>query len=152
MQESVKSAALPLEDLVSPEYKPCVISPDPSLKEDKITLESLERLNPLSRVQENISSCENHSQACTSGRSSHFPTDSIPAMCTDSKILAKFTERGNPISDLDKEKFQLKLNSDIAQREMKLGSLISNKWDHLRQKKVKLRCNSDNKSTQCRSL
>ena len=84
--------------------------------------------------------------------SSHFPTDSIPAMCTYSKILSKFTERGFPISDLDKENVKLRLNSDIAQREMKLGSFISNKWGHLRQKKVKLRCNEDNKRTQCRSL
>ena len=73
-------------------------------------------------------------------------------MCTASKILSKFTERGYPISDLDKENVKLKLNSDMAQREMKLGSLISNKWDHLRQKKVKLRCNVDNISTQGRSL
>ena len=149
LQESVKSSALQLENLVSLEYKPCVISPDPSLREDKITFGSL---NPLSGLQENISLCENNNQACTSGRSSHFPTDSIPAMCTDSKILSKFTERGYPISDLDKENVKLKLNSDIAQREMKLGSLISYKWDHLRQKKVKLRCNADNKRTQCRSL
>ena len=149
LQESVKSAALPLENLVSLEYKPCVISPDPSLKEDKITLRSL---NPLSGLQENISLCENNNQACTSGRSSHFPTDSIPTMCTDSKILSKFTKRGYPISDLDKESVKLKLNSDIAQREMKLGSLISNKWDRLWQKKVKLRCNADNKRTQCQSL
>ena len=56
LQESVKSAELPLEDLVSFEYKPCVISPDPSLKEDKITLGSL---NPLTGLQENISSFEN---------------------------------------------------------------------------------------------
>ena len=143
------SSALPLEDLVPLEYNPCVISPDLSLNEDKITLGSL---NPLSGLQESISLCENNNQACTSGRSSHFPTDSIPEMCTDSKILSKFTERGYPISDLDKENVKLKLNSDIAQREMKLGSLISNKWDHLRQKKVKLRCNADNKRTQCRSL
>ena len=105
MQESVKSAALPLENLVSLEYKPCVISPDPSLKEDKITFGSL---NPLSGLQENISLCENHNQACTSGRSSHLPTDSIPAMCIDSKILSKITERGYPISDLDKEKCYIK--------------------------------------------
>ena len=149
LQESEKSAALPLEDLVSLEYKPCVISPDPSLKEDKITLGSL---NPLSGLQENISSCENHNQACTSGRSSHFPTDSILAMCTDSKILSKFAERGYPISDIHIENVKLKVNSDIAQREMKLGLLISHKWDHLRQKKVKLRCNADNKRTQCQSL
>ena len=149
LQESVKSAALPVEDLVSLEFKPCVLGPDPGLKEDKITLGSL---NPLTDLQENISSCENYNQVCTSGRSSHFPTDTIPAMCTDSKILSKFTERGYPISDLDKENVKLKLNSDIAQWEMKLGSLISNKWDHLRQKKVKLRYNADNKRTQCRSL
>ena len=150
LQESVKSAVLPLEDLVSLEYKPCVISPDPSLKEDEIT--TFGSLNPLSGLQENRSSCEKHNQACTSGRSSHFPNDSIPAMCTDNKILSKLTEGGYPISDLDRENVKLKLNSDIAQREMKLGSLISNKWDHLRQKKVKLRCNVDNISTQGRSL
>ena len=149
VQEPVKSAELPLEDLVPLKYNPCVISPYPSLREDKITFGSH---NPLSGLQENISVCENHNQACTSGRSSHFPTDSIPAMCTDSKILSKFTERGYPISDLDKEYVKLKLNSDIVQRETKLGSLCSNKWDHLRQKKVKLRCNADNKRTQCRSL
>ena len=149
LQESVKSAALQLENLVSLEYKPCVISPDPRLKEDKITFGNL---NPLSVLQENISLYENNNQACTSGRSSHFPTDSIPAMCTDSKILSKFTERGYPISDLDKEPVKLMLNTDIAQREMKFGSLIINKWDHLRQKKVKLRCKTDNKSTQGRSL
>ena len=149
LQESVKSAALPLENLASLEYKPCVISPDPSLKTDKITFGSL---NSLSGLQENISLCKNNNQACTLGRSSHFPTDSIPAMCTDSKILSKFTERGYPISDLDKENVKLKLDSDIVQRERKLGSLISNKWDHLRQKKVKLRCKADNKRTQCRSL
>ena len=149
LQESEKSAALPLENLVSLEYKPCVISPDPSLMEDKITFGSL---NPLSGLQENSSSCENHNQACTSGRSSHFTTDSIPAMCTDSKTMPKFIEMGYPISDLDKEPVKFMLNSDIAPREMKFGSLIINKWDHLRQKKVKLRCNADNKRTQCRSL
>ena len=60
LQESEKSAAFPLEDLVIIEYKPCVISPDPSLKEDKITLSSL---HPLSGLKESISSCENHNQA-----------------------------------------------------------------------------------------
>ena len=149
LQESEKSAALPLENIVSLEYKPCVISPDPSLKEDEITFGSL---NPLSGLQENSSSCENHNQACTSGRSSYFTTDSIPAMCTDSKTMPKFIEMGYPISDLDKEPVKFMLNSDIAPREMKFGSLIINKWDHLRQKKVKLRCNADNERTQCRSL
>ena len=149
LQESVKSAALPLEDLTSFEYKPCVISPDPSLKEDKITLRSL---NQLSDLQENISLCKNHNQAGSSGRSSHFSTDSIPAMCTESKIMSKFTEGGYPISHIEQKGVSIKLNSDIVQRERKLGSLISNKWDHLRQKKVKLRCKTDKKSTQGRSL
>ena len=149
VQEPVKSAELPLEDLVPLKYNPCVISPYPSLKEDKITLGSL---NPLSGSQESISSCENHNQACTSERSSHFSTDSIPAMCTESKIMSKFTEGGYPISHIEQKGVSIKLNSDIVQRERKLGSLISNKWDHLRQKKVKLRCKTDNKSTQGRSL
>ena len=149
MQESVKSAALPLDDLVSLEYKPCMISPDPSLKEEKITLGSL---NPLSGLQENISSCENHNQACTSERSSHCSTDSTLKMCNDSKIISNFTERGYPIIYLDQEKVQLKLSSGIVQREKELGSHISNKWNYLRQKKVKLSCNPDNKSTQGLSL
>ena len=149
LQESVKSAALPLEDLTSFEYKPCVISPDPSLKEDKITLRSL---NQLCDLQENISLCKNHNQAGSSGRSSHFSTDSIPAMSTESKIMSKFTEGGYPISHIEQKGVSIKLNSDIVQRERKSGSLISNKWDHLRQKKVKLRCKTDNKSTQGRSL
>ena len=149
LQESVKSAALPLENLVSLVYKPCEISPDPSLREDKITFGSL---NPLSGLQENISLCKNHNQAGSSGRSSHFSTDSIPAMCTESKIMSKFTEGGYPISHIEQKGVSIKLNSDIVQRERKLGSLISNKWDHLRQKKVKLRCKTDNKSTQGRSL
>ena len=126
-----------------------MISPDPSLKEDKITLRSL---NQLSDLQENISLCKNHNQAGSSGRSSHFSTDSIPAMRTESKIMSKFTEGGYPISHIEQKGVSIKLNSDIVQRERKLGSLISNKWDHLRQKKVKLRCKTDNKSTQGRSL